>query len=104
MSSLTPFEAIADPTRRHILDALVGGALPVAAIADPFPVSRPAISQHLRVLLDAGLVQQRKVGRERHYSLVAEPLMDVAAWVATYRRFWRGRLRHLGRVLDELEP
>ena len=102
--SLSVYEAIADPTRRSLLDALTRGEQPVNQLAEPFAMSRPAVSQHLRVLREAGLVRERRVGRERRYSLDARPLESVAAWVVQYRRFWRERLDRLGGVLEEIEP
>ena len=98
------YEAIADPTRRSILDALAAGEQPVNRLAEPFVMSRPAVSQHLRVLREAGLVRERRVGRERRYSLDATPLGEVAIWIATYRRFWANRMDRLGAVLEEIEP
>ena len=98
------YEAIADPTRRSILDALAAGEQPVNRLAEPFVMSRPAVSQHLRVLREAGLVRERRVGRERRYSLDATPLGEVAIWIATYRRFWADRMDRLGAVVEEIEP
>jgi DNA-binding transcriptional ArsR family regulator len=82
---LDPFHAVADPTRRAILDRLRGGELPVATLASAFPMSRPAVSKHLRVLRDARLVRERKAGRQRLYQLTPAPLEGVAAWVESYR-------------------
>jgi DNA-binding transcriptional ArsR family regulator len=93
--------AIADPTRRELLGLLMDGALPVNRLAEPFPMSRPAISQHLRVLREAGLVTERRVGRERWYRLEPAPLRAVSAWVRQYERFWDARLDALGRYLEE---
>jgi len=100
------FAAIADPTRRRLLDALRGGERSVGSLAAPFgdAMSRPAVSQHLRVLRRAGLVAERRVGRERRYRLQAAPLAEVADWVGHYERFWADKLAALGRLLDEEAP
>jgi DNA-binding transcriptional ArsR family regulator len=74
------FEAIASPVRRALLDVLAGGARSVHDLAAPFEMTRPAVSQHLRVLREAGLVTEERVGRERHYGLDARPLRTVADW------------------------
>jgi DNA-binding transcriptional ArsR family regulator len=96
-----PFWAIADPTRRRLLDLLSTGERPVNDLAETFRVSRPAISQHLRVLREAGVVTERRVGRERRYRLRAAALREVASWIARYERFWDEHLEALGRQLDE---
>ncbi len=95
------FHAIADPTRRALLDLLGEGERSVKGLAAPFAMTRPAVSQHLRVLRRAGLVTERKVGRERHYRLRAAPLREVRDWVGQYERFWRDRLGALSEYLDE---
>ena len=94
------FDAVGDPTRRRVLDLLTHGELPVRRIAAPFDMTRPAISQHLRILLRARLVQVRLDGRERYYRLRARPLREVYDWVAHYERFWQGKLEALGAFLD----
>ena len=95
------FEAIANPVRRAVLDALKDGPRPVNEIAGEFQISRPAISQHLRVLKHAGLVTETKVGREHLYELDASPLREVDSWIATYEVFWQKRLKALRELLDE---
>jgi DNA-binding transcriptional ArsR family regulator len=95
------FEAIANPTRRLLLDRLRDGPRPVRSIAAGLAMSRPAVSQHLRVLREAHLVREEKIGRERHYRLDAAPLAAVDDWIATYERFWHHRLTALRRLLDE---
>lgn len=82
------FSAIADPTRRAILDSLRIKERPAGEIAALFPVSRPAVSKHLRVLRTAGLVRERRVARSRLYSLAPEPLREVEQWLEHYRVFW----------------
>jgi|HubBroStandDraft_1064217.scaffolds.fasta_scaffold73653_3 DNA-binding transcriptional ArsR family regulator len=99
-SSGDVFGAVDDPTRRRVLDLLTHGELPVRRIAAPFAMTRPAISQHLRILLRARLVQVRLDGRERYYRLRARPLREVYDWVAHYERFWQGKLKALGAFLD----
>jgi DNA-binding transcriptional ArsR family regulator len=97
------FTAIAHPIRRQILDMLVDGERPVRSIAEPFTASRPAISQHLRILLDAGLVAEQRDGRERRYRLRPERLRDVEAWLQQYQQFWSQKLDALGAYLDRIE-
>lgn len=94
------FQAIADPTRRRLLEFLVDGERSVGRLADRFDASRPAISQHLGVLLRAGLVVERRVGRERRYRLEPARLREVSNWLRQYDRFWQDRLEALGEHLD----
>lgn len=95
------FRTISHPTRRALLDRLQrGGEQPVYELTEPFDVSQPALSQHLRVLREANLVESRREGRERIYRLRPEPLSEVAAWLEPYARFWRDRLETLGEHLD----
>jgi len=84
--------ALADPTRRRILELLVDGEVPAGDLSDQFSVSRPAISRHLRVLREAGLVRSRVDGQRRVYALDAQPLAELDAWLAPYRRFWTQRV------------
>lgn len=95
------FQAIADPTRRAILDRLRDGEQAVKQLAEPFDMSMPAISQHLQVLCEVGLVTQRKEGRHRLYRLNPEPLREVSEWVNPYERFWQEKLDTLGKYLEE---
>lgn len=92
--------AIADPTRRRLLDLLGPGERPVNSLAAPFRMSRPAISQHLRVLRQVGLVGVTKHGRERYYRVRGERLREVFDWVAHYQAFWGEKLAALGHYLD----
>ncbi|HET9188249.1 MAG TPA: metalloregulator ArsR/SmtB family transcription factor [Acidothermaceae bacterium] len=94
------YDAIAHPARRQVMDVLRDGPRRVNDLAGAFAMSRPAVSQHLRVLREAGLVGETRVGRERHYHLNAAPLRAVNEWTTQYRTFWEGRLDELGRVLD----
>lgn len=86
------FAAVADPTRRAILDLLAREELDAGAIADEFPVSRPAISRHLRVLREADLVEARVEAQRRVYRLRGERLAEVDDWLSRYRKFWGNRL------------
>jgi DNA-binding transcriptional ArsR family regulator len=95
------FGAISHPARRRMLDLLVEGDRPVNAIASKFEMSRPAVSQHLRVLLDAGLVTEQRHGRERRYRLAPERLGPVRDWIAHYERFWDDHFDRLARHLGE---
>jgi len=84
--------AIADPTRRELLALLAEGEIAAGDMADRFPVSRPAISRHLRVLREAGLVRSRTEGRRRLYALDPAPLRELDAWLEPYRDLWAQRL------------
>jgi DNA-binding transcriptional ArsR family regulator len=95
------YEAIADPTRRQILDLLREGEIPAGELAGHFEVSRPAISRHLRVLRRARLVRETRRGRHRLYALNAGPLREVDAWVRRYEPFWRKSLDALKTYLEE---
>lgn len=99
------FDAIADPTRRRVLELLSERDLSAGEISAAFTVSRPAISRHLRVLREAGLVRARRDSQRRVYGLEAGPLLEVDAWLDTYRRFWPDRLdrleEHLRRTEEE---
>jgi DNA-binding transcriptional ArsR family regulator len=95
------FGAISHPARRRMLDLLAQADHSVSAIAGQFQMSRPAVSQHLRVLLDAGLVTERRHGRERHYRLVPDRLGPVRDWLAHYERFWDDHLRRLREHLSK---
>jgi DNA-binding transcriptional ArsR family regulator len=94
------FRAIADPTRRAILDRLRAGPTPVNALAVDFDQSRPAISKHLRVLREARLVTEQRAGRERLYELEPAALKPIAAWIEGYRGFWQISLANLKRRLE----
>ena len=96
------FHAIADPTRRGLLDLIAESEQPVKTLAKAFSMSRPAISQHLRILKQAGLVAERQVGREHLYRLQAIPLHEVSDWVHHYEHFWREHLELLGEHLDTM--
>jgi len=93
------FYAIADPTRRALLNRLAGGEQPVNDLAQRFAITRAAVSQHLAILRSTGLVVARRVGRRQRYRLRARPLERVYSWVASYERFWSDRLKALGEHL-----
>jgi len=93
------FNAISHRARRQMLDLLIEAERPAGDIAVHFDMSRPAVSQHLRVLLDAGLVTERRQGRERLYRFVPERLAPVREWIALYERFWDDRLQRLQKTL-----
>src|SRR5215469_3774271 len=94
-SSEATFHALSDPTRRAVLDLLRAGSQAAGSIAQSFPVSRPAISKHLRLLRRAHLVEERRQGRHRLYSLNPEPLKAVDSWLEQYRVFWQRSLASL---------
>src|SRR2546421_11921779 len=89
------FQALADPTRRAVLDLLRRGSQPAGQIAGAFPVSRPAISKQLRLLRRAHLVREHREGRHRVYQLNPGPLMAVDSWLEHYRQFWTASLSNL---------
>ena len=97
------FDAIAEPNRRRILDLLVERERPVGDLVDALAVSQPAVSKHLRVLRDAGLVDVRADAQRRLYRVRAEPLRDIDEWLAPYRTLWSSRLDDLARHLDTME-
>lgn len=97
------FAALADPTRRAILARLASGEASVTELAEPFAMSQPAISKHLKVLERAGLVSRGREAQRRPRRLEAAPLAEATAWLEGYRRFWEGTYRKLDAVLDELK-
>lgn len=94
------FTAVADPTRRQILDRLRVGSAPVHVLAAGLTISRPAVSKHLRVLREAALVRERREGRERVYELTPGPLRDVAGWIEGYRAMWATNLINLKALVE----
>jgi DNA-binding transcriptional ArsR family regulator len=99
-SGASTFGAIADPTRRAILDLLRTQERSAGELAAHFPLSRPAISRHVRVLRRAGLVRERRAAQLRYYALDAARLADIDAWLAPYRLFWAARLQRLRQVVE----
>lgn len=100
---IATFELLAEPNRRRILDLLRDGERPVGELVDRLSMSQPAVSKHLRVLRDAGLVDVRVDAQRRLYRLRPEPLREVDAWIAPYRNLWEGRLDRLERHLQKLQ-
>ena len=99
------FDVLAEPNRRRILDLVRAGERPVNELVDELELSQPAVSKHLRVLREAGLVEVRTDAQRRLYRVNPGPLRDLDAWLAPYRRMWSGRLddleRHLHDIPDE---
>ena len=100
VASADIFQAIADSTRRAILDRLRDGEQPVKQLAEPFEMSLPAISQHLHILCESGLVTQRKVGRQRLCRLNREPLKGLSDWLTPYKQSWIKRLDTLAECFE----
>ncbi|MCC6157329.1 MAG: winged helix-turn-helix transcriptional regulator [Deltaproteobacteria bacterium] len=96
---LNPFETLADPTRRLILEALLGGEKPVGEIVLRAGIHQSGVSRHLRILHEAGFVTVRPDGQRRHYALRPEPFRELDAWLAEYRRLWEERLDRFGVAL-----
>ncbi|WP_040207581.1 ArsR/SmtB family transcription factor [Neobacillus jeddahensis] len=97
------FQAIADPTRRRLLKLLSNQEMPVTAISEHFPISRTAVSKHLKVLSEAGLVKERKVGRETRYKLEPDPLVELKDWLQYFELFWENKLNALKRFVESDE-
>jgi DNA-binding transcriptional ArsR family regulator len=104
----TTFEVVAEPTRRRILDLLRERSRPVGELVGLSGLSQPLVSKHLRVLREAGLVRVRQDAQRRWYELRPEPLAELDAWLAPYRRLWDGRFdaleRHLDAMPDDPDP
>jgi len=97
------FQAIADPTRREIIDMVASEPMNLNAIAANFDISRPAISQQIKILKECGLVQITRKGRERYCEAKLDPLVEVQNWVARYKQFWSGKLDALEDFLNNEE-
>jgi DNA-binding transcriptional ArsR family regulator len=97
----TTFAALADPTRRAILERLSEGQATVSELAEPFPISLPAVSRHLKVLESAGLIVRDRSAQWRPSALRAEPLKEATDWLETYRIVWEGRVDRLDAYLKE---
>ena len=97
------FAALADPTRRAILARLAKGAASVLELAEPFTMSQPAISKHLKVLERAGLISRGRDAQRRPRRLEARPLAEATEWLEKYRQFWEGRFQRLDALLDEMK-
>jgi DNA-binding transcriptional ArsR family regulator len=94
------FQAIADPTRRSMIGLLAGQTLTLNAVAENFRISQPAVSKHMRILAECGLVVIVRKGRERHCTARLQPLRDVAQWAEQYRLFWNSRLDVLEQLIN----
>ena len=97
------FAALADPTRRAILARLASGEASVTELAEPFAMSQPAISKHLKVLERAGLISRGRDAQRRPRRLEAKPLAEATEWLENYRQFWEGSFLRLDSLLDELK-
>ena len=97
------FQAIADPTRREIINMLAHQKLNLNAVAENFEVSRPAISKHIKILTECGLVIISQQGRERHCEVRLQKLIEVSDWVEQYRQFWNKKLDALENYLNQLQ-
>jgi DNA-binding transcriptional ArsR family regulator len=97
------FAALADPTRRAILARLASGEASVSELAEPFAMSQPAISKHLKVLEKAGLISRGRDAQRRPRRLEAAPLADATEWLENYRRFWEASYAQLDALLEELK-
>jgi len=102
-SSDMAFSALADPTRRAVLDLLLQGRLPAGQIARAFPVSRPAVSKHLRILKRARLVRTQRDGRQHLFELSPGALRTVDLWLSRYRAFWKGELANLKHFVESAQ-
>jgi DNA-binding transcriptional ArsR family regulator len=99
---MSAFEVVAEPTRRRILDLLLAGELSVGELVAVLAISQPAVSRHLRVLRDAGLVISRTDAQRRLYRVSAAPLEELDSWLEPYRSLWAGRLDRLSAHLDSM--
>lgn len=95
------FQAIADPNRRAIIDLLARQSLTLNEVSDHFAISRPAVSRHVKILTECGLVVVRQQGRERYCTADFSKLGQVSDWIAQYQAFWSGKLDALGRFLEQ---
>lgn len=100
---IATFELLAEPNRRRILDLLRDGERPVGELVDRLSMSQPAVSKHLRVLRDSGLVDVRVDAQRRLYRLRPEPLREIDTWIEPYRQLWEGRLERLERHLQTMK-
>ena len=97
------FQAVADPTRREILNLLSHNRLNVNAVADNFKISRPAISKHIKILTECGLIKINREGRDRYCEVKLDKLNEVSAWVEQYRKFWETKLDSLENYITSIQ-
>jgi DNA-binding transcriptional ArsR family regulator len=95
------FQAIADPSRRHILNLLTSGKLSISALAENFEMSRPAVSKHIKMLYNAGFIAIEEKGRERYCRLNQQGFIDLQNWINYYDYFWHNKMNKLGSLLDK---
>ena len=97
------FHAIADPTRRQIIQLISGKSMNLSSIAEHFDISRPGISQQIKILTECGLIHIKQVGRERYCEAKLEKLYEISSWVDQYQEFWEARLDKIDDVLSHLQ-
>jgi len=97
------FQAIADPTRRHILHLISNQSLNLNGVSDQFKISRPAISKHIKILTECGLITINQVGRDRFCEAKLDKLSEVSIWVEQYKKFWETKLDSLEGYLNQLQ-
>jgi DNA-binding transcriptional ArsR family regulator len=95
------FQAIADSTRRKMMNMLADKEMPISAITECFPISRTAVNKHLHILTDAGLVRSRRIGRETRYTLQPEPLAELKQWLAFFDQYWENKLLALQEYVED---
>jgi DNA-binding transcriptional ArsR family regulator len=95
------FQAIADPTRREIIQLVTYQSLTQNAVADHFDISRPAVAKHIKILTECGLIVIKQQGRERYCEVKLDQLNEVSEWVEQYREFWASKLNALGKFLED---
>jgi DNA-binding transcriptional ArsR family regulator len=98
------FQAIADPTRRLIIGLLAKAPLNLNAITEHFELTRPAISNHIKILQECGVIEVEQIGRERYCKIQADHLKIVADWIAQYTELWTGKLDSFAAYLDQINP
>lgn len=103
MTETEIFKALADPTRRAVFERLAAGEMNATALRDGLPISQPALSQHIAVLREAGLIAERREGRHVNYRVRPGGLRPLADWLARYRAFWPGRIDALRQLLKEMD-
>jgi DNA-binding transcriptional ArsR family regulator len=94
------FQAIADPTRRKVLRLLADKEMPITEISSHFPMSRTAVTKHLRILSNSGLVREQKVGRETRFKLCPEALLELKDWLSFFERFWDNKISMLKYIVE----
>ncbi|MBX2817966.1 MAG: metalloregulator ArsR/SmtB family transcription factor [Saprospiraceae bacterium] len=103
MKKRDPFTAVADPTRREIVRILTDHPMSISGLADQFEMSRPAVSKHLKIMSECGVLETETVGRTRMLSINHMALQEISIWLANYEQFWNTQLDQLGSYLDKSE-